>query len=1040
MAQFFIRRPVFAWVLALFIVLFGVIAIPNLPVARYPSVAPPTVSIMATYPGASPQTLNDSVVGLIERELSGVKNLLYFESTTDTSGQATITVTFRPGTDPELAQVDVQNRIKTAEPRLPQVVRQNGLQVESASTGFLMIVSLTSISGKTSSEELNDYMARNVVEELRRIPGVGRVQLFGTERAMRIWVNPAKLVAFNLTMSDLSSAISQQNAQIAPGRVGDEPAVAGQQVTIPLTVQGQLATPEAFAAIVLRANQDGSTVTLGDVAKVVLGSQSYSMMMRENGQVSTGAAIMLAPGANAVKTADAVNARLQELSQSMPADMHYSAPFNTAPFVKISIEKVIHTLLEAMVLVFLVMYLFLQNIRYTVIPAIVAPITLLGTLCVMLFAGFSVNVLTMFGLVLAIGIVVDDAIVVVENVERIMREERLPAREATSRAMREITGAIIGITLVLTAVFIPMGFASGSVGVIYRQFALSMATAILFSALLALTLTPALCATLLTSSSSGHSTRGVFGAFNRGFERLTTRYTGWVAYGLKRTGRMMLLFVVITLGMAFGFTQLASSFLPQEDQGYFMTAIQLPADATQERTLNVVKKYEEAMNARPGIASNQSILGFGFSGSGANTAQIFTILKSWEQRGDTSTQAEIAHAQQAMAETPEGNIMSLMPPSIEELGTSSGFALRLEDRANQGPEALEAAQKQLLQLAAQSTKVTQVYPDELPPGNTVRLDIDREKAHAMGVSFTGISEMLSAALGSLYVNDFPSHGRMQQVIIQADAKDRMQIDDILNLYVRNNDNNMVALKHFITPVWSVMPLQWVRYQGYPAARISGSAAPGVSSGEAMKEMESLATQLPKGFVVEWTGQSFEEQQSAAQAPGLMMLSVLVVFLVLAALYESWAIPLSVLMVLPLGLIGAVSAVLIRDLPNDVFFKIGLITVIGLSAKNAILIVEFAKQLHDEGRSLWDAALTASRLRLRPIIMTSLAFGLGVVPLIIASGASSETQHAIGTGVFGGIVSATFLAILFVPVFFVVVMTLREKIRANRMAAVERKSS
>ena len=1030
MAQFFIKRPVFAWVLALFIILFGAIAIPQLPVARYPSVAPPSVSLYATYPGASPQTMNDAVVGLIERELSSVKNLLYFESSTDTSGQATITVTFKPGTDPELAQVDVQNRIKTIEPRLPQVVRQNGLQVEAASSGFLMIVSLTSKAGKTSSEALSDYMARNVVEELRRVQGVGRVQLFGAERAMRVWVEPAKLVAFNLTMNDLSTAISQQNAQIAPGRVGDEPALEGQQVSIPLTVEGQLSSPEAFAAIVLRANSDGSKVTLGDVARVELGAQSYSFMMRENGQNSTGAAIQLSPGANAVKTADAVIARMNALSQAMPADIHFSVPFNAAPFVKISIEKVIHTLLEAMVLVFLVMYLFLQNIRYTFIPAIVAPIALLGTLSVMLLAGFSVNVLTMFGMVLAIGIIVDDAIVVVENVERIMREEQLPPRAATQRAMREITGAIIGITLVLTAVFIPMGFASGSVGVIYRQFAFSMATAILFSALLALTLTPALCATLLTAVPPAHASRGFFAAFNRGFDRLTGRYQGWVVTSLKRSGRMMLAFLAISAAMALAFNQLSSSFLPEEDQGYFMTSFQLPADATQQRTLEVVKKYEAAVDTRPGIATNQSIVGFGFSGSGANTALAFTVLKDWQHRGATSTQQEVLHAQQAMADIPEGSVMSLMPPPIEDLGTSSGFTLRLEDRANQSNAALQAAQMQLLQLAAKSDKVTQVYPDGLPPGNSVKLEIDREKANAMGVTFATISETLTAALGSLYVNDFPNQGRMQQVIIQADAKDRMQVDDILNLYVRNSDNNMVALKTFVHPVWSDAPLQQVRYQGYPAIRLSGSAAPGVSSGDAMKEMERLAQQLPKGFMVEWTGQSLQEQQSAAQAPMLMALSMLVVFLVLAALYESWAIPLAVMLVVPLGLIGAVAAVLMREMPNDVFFKVGLITVIGLSAKNAILIIEFAKQLHEEGQSIMASAMTAARLRLRPIIMTSLAFGLGVVPLMFASGASSETQHAIGTGVFGGIVSATILAVIFVPVFFLVVMQLRQRWRAK----------
>ncbi len=904
MPQFFINRPVFAWVLAIFIILFGAIAIPKLPVARYPSVAPPSVTITASYPGASPQTMNDAVVGLIERELSSVKNLLYFESSTDTSGQAQITVTFKPGTNPDLAQVDVQNRIKTVEPRLPQIVRQNGLNVDSASSGFLMILSLTSDKGKLSSQELNDYLARNVVEELRRVDGVGKVQQFGAERAMRIWVDPARLVAYNLTMNDISSAVSQQNAQIAPGRVGDEPVIKGQRVSIPITVQGQLSTVEQFAGIVLRANTDGSRVTLGDVARVELGSQSYTFSTRENGQNSTAAAIQLSPGANAVKTANAVLARMDELSKAMPKGMKYSAPFNTAPFVKISIEKVIHTLAEAMVLVFLVMLLFLQNIRYTIIPAVVAPIALLGTFSVMLLAGFSVNVLTMFGMVLAIGIIVDDAIVVVENVERIMKEEGLSPRDATIKAMHEITGAVIGITLVLTAVFIPMGFASGSVGVIYKQFAFSIATAILFSALLALTLTPALCATLLKPvSDEHHNKKGFFGWFNRKFDRLTARYEGWIIVCLKRSGRMMAAFMAISIALGLSFNHLPSSFLPQEDQGYFMTSFQLPSDATQQRTLEVVKKYEAAVHSRPGIETNQSILGFGFSGSGSNAALAFTVMKDWDKRGNTTTEAEAALAQQAMAGTSEGNVMVLLPPPIEELGTSSGFTLRLEDRAGKGYEALKTAEAKMLQLASESRLVTGVYSDGLPAGTSIRLDIDRDKANALGVPFATINETLSAAMGSLYVNDFPNEGRMQQVVIQADAKDRMQVDDILRLYVRNNAGDMVALNQFVTPVWYDSPLQLVRFQGFPSMRISGSAAPGTSSGEAMQEMERLASQLPKGFSVEWTGQSLQERQSSSEAPQLMAFSILVVFLVLAALYESWAIPLSVMLVIPLGLVG-----------------------------------------------------------------------------------------------------------------------------------------
>ncbi|WP_366926843.1 multidrug efflux RND transporter permease subunit [Dickeya dadantii] len=1007
--------------------LLGTIAIPQLPIARYPSVAPPTVSITASYPGATPQTMNDAVVGLIERELSSVKNLLYFESSVDTSGSAQISITFKPGTDPELAQVDVQNRIKSVEPRLPQTVRQNGLQVESASSGFLLLVSLTSDSGRFDQVALSDYLARNVIEELRRVEGVGRVQLFGAEQAMRIWVDPNKLLSYGLTMNDLSTAITQQNAQIAPGRVGDAPTLPGQRVTIPLTVQGQLETPEQFAAIVLRAREDGSRVVLADVARVELGAQSYGFSVRENGKDATAAAVQLATGANAVRTAAAIAQRMAELKSSMPAGMGYSLPFNTAPFVKISIEQVVRTLAEAMVLVFLVMYLFLQNVRYTLIPAIVAPIALLGTFTVMLAAGFSINVLTMFGMVLAIGIIVDDAIVVVENVERLMAQERLSPKAATTRAMKEITGAIVGITLVLSAVFIPMAFASGSVGVIYRQFTLSMAVSILFSAFLALTLTPALCATLLTPVADGHhEKRGFFGGFNRRFEQLTQHYAAGTRALLRRSGSMLLLFAALTGALAWIFRELPSDFLPQEDQGYFMTSIQLPSDATEARTRDVVKTYEQHIASRPGIASNMSILGFGFSGSGPNAAMAFTTLKDWSARDGATAQGEVALAQQAMSSIREGTAMTLMPPAIDELGTSSGFTLRLQDRSGQGYAALKAAETKLLTLAAQSHIVAGVYPDGLPPGSTVRLNIDRQKAEALGVSFSTLSETLSAAIGSLYVNDFPNAGRMQQVIIQADAPARMQLDDVLRLYVRNTAGGMVSLKEVVTPVWSDTPLQLTRYQGFLAARISGSAAPGVSSGAAMAEMERLAAQLPPGFTVEWTGQSLQERQSAAQAPMLLLLSMVVVFLVLAALYESWSIPLSVMLVVPLGLLGAVLAVILRDMPNDVFFKVGLITVIGLSAKNAILIVEFARQLRDQGHELVDAAVTAARLRLRPILMTSLAFALGVVPLMVASGASAETQHAIGTGVFGGMVSATVLAVFFVPVFFVAVMSVQER--------------
>ena len=1035
MPQFFIHRPVFAWVIALFIVLLGVLAIPQLPISRYPTVAPPTVSLYATYPGATPKTLNDSVVSLIERELSSVRHLLYFESSVDTSGSAEIKATFKPGTNPELAQVDVQNRIKAVEPRLPQAVRQNGLQVESATSSFLLLVGLISPGGEFDELALNDYMARNIVEELRRIEGVGRVQLFGTEQAMRVWVDPAKLISYGLSMGDLTQAIQQQNMQIAPGRVGDAPTAPGQRVTTPLTVQGQLTSPAQFAAIVLRAHADGSRLVLGDVARVELGAQSYAFSNREDGKPATSAAVQLSPGANAVRTAAAVQKRMAELASILPQGMQHTISFNTAPFVKISIEKVVQTLVEAMVLVFLVMYLFLQNLRYTLIPAIVAPVALLGTFAVMLVAGISINVLTMFGMVLAIGIIVDDAIVVVENVERLMAEEGLSPRDATLKAMKEITGAIIGITLVLTAVFIPMAFASGSVGVIYQQFTLSMAVSILFSAFLALSLTPALCATLLKPVAAGHhEKKGFFGWFNRGFERLTNRYEAHVTGLVRRTGRMMLLFAAIVAILVFALRQLPSAFLPEEDQGYFMTSIQLPADATAERTLDVVKRYEEHVAQRPGIASSISVLGFSFAGSGPNAAMAFTTLKDWDQRNGATAGEEVSLAQKAMEHAPEGAIMVLQPPAIDELGTSSGFTMYLQDRTGQGHAALKSATDQLLALAGSSSVLGSAYQDSLPSGTSVRLEIDRQKAQALGVGFAAISETLSTAMGSLYVNDFPNAGRMQQVIVQADAPARMQIDDVLRLNVRNAAGGMVPLAEFATPVWSETPLQLVRYQGFLASRISGTPAPGTSSGAAMAEMERLVAQLPPGFAVAWTGQSLQERQSAAQAPLLMALSMLVVFLVLAALYESWSIPLSVMLVVPLGLLGAVAAVLLRGMPNDVFFKVGLITIIGLSAKNAILIVEFAKQLREEGQDLREAAIKAARLRLRPILMTSLAFALGVVPLMLASGASAETQHAIGTGVFGGMVSGTVLAVFFVPVFFVFVLEWQRRIAGPRGSA------
>ncbi|HII3189383.1 TPA: multidrug efflux RND transporter permease subunit [Enterobacter asburiae] len=1028
MPHFFIERPVFAWVVALFIVLAGLLSIPRLPVAQYPAVAPPGIIISVSYPGASPDIMNTSVVSLIEREISGVDNLLYFESSSDTTGSASITVTFKPGTDIKLAQMDLQNQIKIVEPRLPQAVRQNGINVEAANSGFLMMVGLKSATGQFEEADLSDYFARNVSDELRRVPGVGKVQLFGGEKALRIWLDPMKLHGYGLSVSDVLTAVGQQNALVSPGKTGDEPASAGQGVTYPITVKGQLSSVEAFRNITLKSDASGARLKLSDIARIESGLQSYAFGIRENGVPATAAAIQLSPGANAMSTASGVRARIDELSRVLPDGMAFTIPFDTAPFVKLSIMKVVQTFVEAMVLVFLVMLLFLHKIRCTLIPAIVAPVALLGTFTVMLLSGYSINILTMFGMVLAIGIIVDDAIVVVENVERLMEEKSLSPRDATRQAMQEITPAIIGITLVLTAVFIPMGFAEGSVGIIYRQFCISMAVSILLSAFLALTLTPALCATLLKPHKPGKRGGRFAIGFNARLRSLTACYEAGLGAVLKRTGRMLLLYAALCAALFLGLSSLPSSFLPDEDQGYFMSSIQLPSDATMQRTLNVVKKFEEEIATRPDIESNIMILGFGFSGSGPNSAMAFTTLKDWKDRQGSTAQGEADRIQASMANVSDAVTMSLLPPAISDMGTSSGFTWYVQDRAGLGYEALKRAADALVLQANQRPELSDVYIDGLPEGTSLALQVDREKAEAMGVAFDEINQTLSVTLGSNYVNDYTNNGRVQQVIIQADAPYRMQPEQILALSVKNRMGQMVPVSTFATLSWHVAPQQLTRYQGYSAIRITGNAAPGESSGTAMKVMEDVSRSLPQGMAGEWAGSSLQERKSESQLPGLIVLSILVVFMVLAALYESWSIPFAVMLVVPLGLIGAVIAVSVAGMTNDVFFKVGLITLIGLSAKNAILIVEFARQLHRQGQPLLAATIHAAGQRLRPILMTSLAFTLGVVPLMLANGASDSTQHAIGTGVFGGMISGTLLAIFFVPVFFIVIARFIDNLR------------
>ncbi|MCL2897578.1 efflux RND transporter permease subunit [Brenneria tiliae] len=1028
MANFFIDRPIFAWVIAIVVMLAGALAIVNLPVAQYPTIAPPAIEITATYPGADASTLQDSVTQVIEQNMNGIDNLMYMASSSDSSGTVQITLTFEAGTDPDIAQVQVQNKLQLAMPLLPQEVQQQGVNVQKSSSSFLLIAAFISEDGKMTQQDIADYAAANVLDPISRTNGVGDAQLFGAQYAMRIWLDPNKLNNYQLTTGDVTSAITVQNNQIAAGQLGGSPPVAGQQLNASIIAQTRLKSPEEFANILLKVNSDGSQVRLKDVARVELGGESYDLIARYNGQPAAGIGIKLATGANALNTATAVKEEFSRLQEFFPSGLNVVYPYDTTPFVKISINEVVKTLVEAIVLVFLVMYLFLQNFRATLIPTIAVPVVLLGTFAILSAFGYSINTLTMFAMVLAIGLLVDDAIVVVENVERVMVEEGLPPREATRKSMGQIQGALVGIALVLSAVFVPMAFTGGSTGAIYRQFSITIVSAMALSVLVALILTPALCATLLKPVAKGdHGAKtGFFGWFNNLFEKSTLHYTDSIGNILRSTGRYLLLYLLIVVGLALLFMRLPSSFLPEEDQGVLLNIVQLPAGGTQENTQKVLDKITKHYleNEKDTVQSVFAVNGFGFAGRGQNAGLAFVSLKEWDERSGSENKvaAIAARANAAFSQIKESIVIATNIPAIVELGTATGFDFQLIDQANLGHEKLTEARNQLLGMAAQrSDTLVQVRPNGMEDTPQFRLTVDQEKAQALGVALSDVNATLATALGGTYVNDFTDRGRVKKVYVQGDAPFRMLPDDIKNWYVRGSNGQMVPFSSFSTSHWEYGSPRLERYNGQPSMQIQGAAAPGKSTGEAMALMEEFVTKLPQGIGYEWTGMSYQERLSGNQAPALYTISLIVVFLCLAALYESWSIPFSVMLVVPLGILGAVVAASMRGLENDVYFKVGMLTTIGLSAKNAILIVEFAKDLMEkEGKGLIEATLDAVRMRLRPILMTSLAFILGVVPLVISSGAGSGAQNAVGTGVMGGMITATVLAIFFVPVFFVVV--------------------
>ena len=1029
MARFFIDRPVFAWVIAIIIMLAGALAIPSLPISQYPTVAPPTVTVSTNYPGASAQVVEDSVTQIIEQSMKGLDGLLYMSATSEATGSATITLTFQSGTDPDIAQVQVQNKLQSAIPLLPSSVQQQGVNVSKSGEGFLMVAGFVSEDGSMAREDIADYIASNILDPVARVPGVGSTQLFGAKYAMRIWLDPGKLETYRLSTTDVIAAIRAQNQQVAVGQLGGTPSVPGQQLNATINAQGRLQTPEEFRAIVVRANIDGSVLRLGDVARVEMGAENYSVVSRFNGKPATGIAISLATGANALDTARAVEDLLDGLKANFPPGLQVVVPFDTTPFVRVAITGVLTTLGEAIILVFAVMFLFLQNFRATLIPTIAVPVVLLGTFAVLAALGFSINMLTMFAMVLAIGLLVDDAIVVVENVERVMSEEGLSPVEATRKSMSQITGALIGIGLVLSAVFVPMAFMGGTTGVIYKQFSATIVSAMALSVLVAIVLTPALCATMLKPIQKGHHIHetGFFGWFNRTFDRTNARYQGAVGGILSRRKRFLAVFLAMVGVMGLLFLRLPTAFLPQEDQGTLFTQVIAPVGATQERTLEVMKKVEDHFlnDEKDTVKGLFTVQGFSFSGMGQNNGMAFVNLKDWSERTEPEQHvtAVAGRAMGAFSQIKDALVFAFAPPAMPELGTSAGFVFYLKDTAGLGHEALLGARNQFLGAAMQSPKLANVRPNGMEDTPQLRIDVDVAKAASMGLAIADVNSTLSAAWGGNYIDDFIDRGRVKRVFIQADAPFRMVPEDFLRWSVRNAQGAMVPFSAFASWRWDYGSPRLERYNGVPAMNINGEAAPGVSSGEAMAEVERIVATLPEGIDLEWTGTSYQERAAGAQTPLLYTLSLLIVFLCLAALYESWSIPTAVIMVAPLGILGTALAGTLRGMERDIYFQVAMLTTIGLSSKNAILIVEFAKENVERGMEVVAATLSAVRDRLRPILMTSLAFGFGVLPLAIADGAGSGAQRAIGTGVLGGMIVGSLLGLFFVPLFFVVIQTL-----------------